>query len=61
MIIEKQIELLILSSIINEASWKGMFEFDSSKYNREKVISRYKELMKEFLEQYALNSEPRGY
>ena len=50
MIIEKQIELLILSSIINEASWKGMFEFDSSEYNREKVISRYKELMKEFLE-----------
>lgn len=46
---------------MNETSWKDIFEFDNNKYDRKKVINRYKELMKEFLEPYALNSGPRGH
>ena len=61
MILEKQVELLILSSVMNNVSWKSIFEFDGNKYEKVKLINRYKELMKEFLEPYALNSGSRGH
>lgn len=54
MILEKQVELLILSSVINNSSWRETFEFAGDKYSKTKVIERYKNLMKEFLEPYAL-------
>lgn len=46
---------------MNNVSWKSIFEFDGNKYEKVKLINRYKELMKEFLEPYALNSGSRGH
>lgn len=55
MIIEKEVELLILQNVLNNIKLnKQTFKFDDGEYICKKVIDRYKELTKEFLEPYAL-------
>jgi hypothetical protein len=56
MVIERQIELMILDGIIkNVINWENpSFEYEGNKYSKDKVISRYKELMSEFLESYVI-------
>lgn len=57
MIPEKMQELLVLSTIIpdeNEENLEDTFLYYNQKYDFKQIAARYKELMKEFLEPYAL-------
>lgn len=52
MIIEKQIELLLLYTLIN--GFGNPIKFNGVEYDREKMIKRFNELTTEFLEPYTI-------
>lgn len=64
MILERQIELLILSQLaegISPASLeKGTVEVDGKLYDLEAMSNRTEELLNEFLQPYVIDNAPKG-
>ena len=61
MIVEKMLELLLLQEILYDYNVDEFYkEFLDDNYDVEKINSRYLELGKEFLNDYALNNTEKS-
>ena len=55
MIVEKMLELLLLHSYLIDFCFEEYPEnFESFEYDRDKMVKRYSELLKEFFEPYVI-------
>lgn len=62
MIPEKMLELLVLSDFIKEQSERllsDVITIDRIDYSTDKILNRFIELNKEFLEPYVINSDSK--
>jgi hypothetical protein len=61
---ERMLELLLLYKLANNSSLNleryKILRFEDGDYSAHAIMARYKALMKEFLEPYVIDSNPKG-